>query len=66
VTLYRLGIVSDNRLVSLGMMTRHKIFAHNNFLADDSLSTPVRYACFAPSLLTVPVGSSQPVNCIAL
>jgi hypothetical protein len=44
MTLYRLGIVSDDRLVSLGMMTRHKIFAHNNYLADESLSTPVRNA----------------------
>lgn len=48
LTLSRLGIVSDQRLVSLGMMTQHKLFAHNNFLNDD-YATPVRNACLSCS-----------------
>lgn len=36
------GIVSEQRLVRLGLMTQHKIFAHNSLLNDETLLTPVR------------------------
>jgi hypothetical protein len=51
VALSRTGVVSEQRLVSLGMMRQAKLFAHNNFLNDDSLSTPVRYLLPLPSLV---------------
>ena len=40
--LQSLGIVDEQRLVNLGMMRQHQLFAQNNYLDREDLHTPVR------------------------
>ena len=40
--LQSLGVVDEQRLVNLGMMRQHQLFAQNNYLDREDLHTPVR------------------------
>ena len=49
--LQSLGIVDEQRLVNLGMMRQHQLFAQNNYLDREDLHTPVRSDLLRHSML---------------